>query len=223
MCSLSLIQRGLILFFLAFLLGEFPPALKAAKISGVVELEPAPPQRRMVNRYSDTDMEQLGPPAPVIAVVYLTGDLPEKKSKSDSQPPRMEQIGLQFHPRVLPVQVGDTVAFPNLDNTFHNVFSYSPGKRFDLGRYRKGEGPPTVTFDQPGEVAIFCEVHEHMRATVLVLETAWYTSTDKEGHFTLQGVPPGDYTLHVWVSPRSKTAQEITVGQDGLTGLRLKP
>lgn len=172
-----------------------PSLIQAATLIGEVDLDP-PKQRRGATRYAGS-ASGMGPPAPFVAVVYLTraglsvGPPPEK-------PPVMTQRGLQFYPAVLPVSVGSNVAFPNEDNTYHNVFSYSPEKRFDLGRYAKGEEPPTVTFDQVGEVRIFCEVHEHMRAIVLVLDTPYFTTTDEGGRFTLDEVPPGEYTLNVW-------------------------
>ena len=123
----------------------------------------------------------------------------------------MSQRGLQFYPAVLPVSLGSQVAFPNEDNTYHNVFSYSPEKRFDLGRYAKGEGPPVVTFDQAGTVRVFCEVHEHMRAIVLVVDTPYFTVTDEVGRFELSDIPPGDYTLNVWRLNQPMHTQEVTV------------
>ena len=76
----------------------------------------------------------------------------------------MLQQHFQFLPAVLPVQTGTLVEFPNLDDSYHNVFSYSKAKRFDLGRYRKDEKPPAIVFDKPGAVKLYCEIHEHMRA-----------------------------------------------------------
>lgn len=111
----------------------------------------------------------------------------------------------------MPIQVGSTVRFPNLDDTFHNVFSYSPSKTFDLGRYKREEEPPAVVFDKPGVVQVFCEVHEHMRSTILVLETPYFATTEPDGRFTMTDVEPGKYTLVIWKSPRDQVQKEIEV------------
>lgn len=124
------------------------------------------------------------------------------------------QRGIQFEVSVMPVPKGATVVFPNEDETFHNVFSYSPEKTFDLGRYRKGEEPGSVVFDQPGEIAVFCEIHRHMRSTILVLDTPVFATADDEGKFTLEDVPVGDYELVVWYGPGKTSRQKITVPAD---------
>lgn len=195
---------------LAILISLGPSMLLAGSISGEVDLKPAK-QRRGALRYGG-DLTELGPPAPFLGVVYLT-----QKGLNAGTPPKeplvMSQKGLQFYPAVLPIAAGSKVAFPNEDNTYHNVFSYSPEKRFDLGRYAKGEGPPVVTFDQAGEVRIFCEVHEHMRAVVLVLETPYFTTTGEDGAFTLSDVPPGEYTLNVWRLNRPLHTQSVKVDE----------
>jgi hypothetical protein len=102
------------------------------------------------------------------------------------------------------------VEFPNLDDTYHNIFSFSPPKRFDLGRYRKEERPvPSVLFDTAGLVTLRCDIHEHMRALILVLDTPHYVVTEPDGSFKLTGLPPGRYTLKAWVD--SRTTQETPV------------
>lgn len=102
-----------------------------------------------------------------------------------------------FEPSVLAVPVGTTVEFPNLDPFFHNVFSYSKTKKFDLGRYPKGESQ-SVTFDKPGIVQIFCEIHYSMRAYVHVVTTPYAAVSNEQGEFYIPNVTRGEYTLHVW-------------------------
>ena len=100
--------------------------------------------------------------------------------------------------------------FPNLDDTYHSIFSYSPTKRFDLGRYRPEERPiPSVVFDKPGLVTLRCDIHEHMRGLILVLNSPHFVMTDAEGRFRLRGLPPGQYTLNAWID--SKTTHERPV------------
>src|SRR5207248_2435382 len=106
---------------------------------------------------------------PPQGVVFLEGNF-----APPSVPPvaQLVQKNLAFVSPLLAVQVGTKVEFPNQDDAFHNIFSLSPTKRFDLGRYRPEERPiPSQVFDKPGLVTIRCDIHEHMRAVVLVLDT----------------------------------------------------
>ncbi|MEO5960710.1 MAG: carboxypeptidase regulatory-like domain-containing protein, partial [Opitutaceae bacterium] len=120
---------------------------------------------------------------------------------------QVTQKGLLFSPSLLPVQVGTKVEFPNFDDTYHNIFSYSAPKRFDLGRYRPDEKPvPSQIFDVAGLVTLRCDIHEHMRALILVLDTPHFAVTDAEGQFRLTGLPGGKYVLKAWVN--SKTTHE---------------
>jgi hypothetical protein len=98
----------------------------------------------------------------------------------------------------------------NLDDTYHNIFSFSPAKRSDLGRYRSDEGPvPSQVFDAPGLVTLRCDIHEHMRGLILVLPTPYFTKAEADGHFRLNGLPPGHHTFRAWLD--SKTTLERPV------------
>ncbi len=132
-------------------------------------------------------------------------------SKPKSQPVKqVAQKNLEFVPPLLPVQVNTRVEFPNLDDAYHSIFSYSPAKRFDLGRYRPEERPiPSEIFDRAGLVTLRCDIHEHMRGLILVLNTPYFVMTDPEGRFRLGGLPSGHYTLRAWID--SKTTREKTV------------
>jgi hypothetical protein len=122
----------------------------------------------------------------------------------------MIQKDLAFVPMLLPVQVGTKVEFPNQDDTYHNIFSYSAPKRFDLGRYRADERPvPFQIFDVSGLVTLRCDIHEHMRGLILVVDTPYFVVTGVDGSFRLSGLPPGRYTLKAWLS--SKTTLEHSV------------
>jgi hypothetical protein len=154
---------------------------------------------------------------PPIAVVYLEGSF----SKPPSLPVRqMAQKDLAFVPMLLPVQTGTRVEFPNFDNTYHNIFSYSAAKRFDLGRYRSDERPiPSEVFDVPGLVTLRCDIHEHMRGLILVLDTPYFVLSDTEGNYRLAGLPAGHYTLKAWLD--SKTTREHPVELKGDTTLHV--
>ena len=203
-------------FAILFLLAVGGPSLSAqdATLTGEVDLGPAPRERRATQRYAEIDRAQMGEPSPRVAVVSATPlDRPAPRPDVLS-PAVMWQRGLHFHPRTLPVLVGTTVEFPSADETYHSVFSYSKGNDFDLGRYLPEEEPPTYTFETPGEVRLFCDVHEHMRASILVLETPYFTVTDPDGRFTLAGLPPGRYRIDVWVNPRDKRAVEVNLAAE---------
>lgn len=147
----------------------------------------------------------------MIAVVYLSNSKTATQVKPLESLSSIAQRGLHFYPRTLPITVGSTVAFPNEDDTFHNVFSYSPAKEFDLGRYRKDENPPARTFETPGVVSLFCEVHRHMQANILVLETPYFVSTDGIGQFELSGIEPGEYEATAWISSREQKTLTVQV------------
>jgi len=96
---------------------------------------------------------------------------------------------------VLPV--GSTVSFPNMDPIFHNIFSLSKAKSFDLGSYDKGK-TREVVFPKPGVVDIYCHLHPNMAATIVVTPNRWYTRSDKSGQYRIEDVPPGKYTVVAW-------------------------
>jgi plastocyanin len=110
---------------------------------------------------------------------------------------RIEQTEERFKPHIVPVLRGATVDFPNADVVFHNVFSLSSAKSFDLGRYPKGQAK-SVTFDESGVVQVFCHIHSDMSAIVLVLDNPFFTMPAANGRYVLEDVPPGDYTVVGW-------------------------
>jgi hypothetical protein len=114
-----------------------------------------------------------------------------------------------FTPRVLPVTRGSTVDFPNGDPFFHNVFSLSGAATFDLGRYPQGK-TMSRTLTKAGLVKVYCRIHSHMTATILVLDHPYFTVPDADGSFSLPGVPSGRYTVVGWherVGERTTTVQ----------------
>lgn len=193
-------------------------SLAQAAIEGRVQLPKAHSAPVMNMRYEVVTKGGVIATKPPLAVIYLEGSFPKKKPTVTKQ---MTQKNLTFVPLLLPVQVGTKIEFPNLDDTYHNIFSFSPAKRFDLGRYRSDELPvPSEVFDVPGLVTVRCDIHEHMRALILVLETPYFVTSDPEGGFRLSGVPAGHYTLKAWVS--SKTTFERPVELTSGSTLRVE-
>jgi hypothetical protein len=129
--------------------------------------------------------------------------------------PALSQRGARFVPEFLVVVAGQTVQMPNDDRITHNVFSVSPAKRFDLGHYPQGESR-AVRFDKPGVVDLFCNIHENMHATVVVVPSSFYALADAEGRFTIAKVPPGSYKLVVH-SPDAGTASATVTVSAGAT------
>lgn len=123
-----------------------------------------------------------------------------------------------FHPRLLVVEVGASVEFPNHDLFFHNVFSLFEGKRFDLGLYEAGTSH-IVHFDRPGISYIFCNIHPEMSAVVLALNTPFFGISDEKGDVAIPGVPRGRYVLRVWHERAAPDAlkslsREVTISED---------
>ena len=110
---------------------------------------------------------------------------------------RMMQRDKMFEPHLLVVPAGSIVEFQNRDPWFHNTFSISGNKRFDLGPNRAG-GQKTVRFDRTGVAYVFCNIHPQMAAVVLTVESPYFGVSDKAGHISIGNVPPGAYVLHVW-------------------------
>jgi plastocyanin len=186
-----------------------PPValLASAAVEGRVELPRSRSAPVQAKRYEIVTKGGVLSTQPPVSVVYLDGVSLRRASLPMKD---VTQKDLTFIPAILPIQVGTTVEFPNLDDTYHNIFSYSPAKRFDLGRYRPEERPiPSVVFDKPGLVTLRCDIHEHMRGLILVLNTPYFAMSDNAGHFRLEGLPSGHYTLKAWID--SKTTREKPV------------
>jgi plastocyanin len=182
-------------------------AIAQAIIEGKVEL-PRPSAEQLTTQRCQSSVEAVtGPPDPPMAVVYLEGNFAGVPS-----PPRsaeMAQKNINFDPNLLPIRAGTTVTFPNLDAMYHNVFSYSKTKRFDLGRYRKEEKPGSILFDRPGVVTLHCEVHGTMRGTILVLDSPFFQKTNVNGGYRLRELPAGHCVVKAWLSENDIRSREV--------------
>ena len=132
--------------------------------------------------------------------------------------PRTMQIVIQkdgtFTPHLMPILVGTTIEWPNHDLIYHNVFSMSDPKPFDLGLYKQNESKK-VTFDAPGRVDVFCSIHTKMHCIIWVLENPFYATTDAKGNYVLNNLPAGTYKLKAWHERLPSQAQEVTVPETG--------
>ena len=192
-----------------------PVADERGTIEGTVLLD-LPAARRSTSRYPGSGLvtarQHDVPP-----VVWLSGDLPPAPAMAE-QPIR--QTDGRFVPGALAVTVNSQVGFPNDDSFYHNVFSYS-GPRFDLGRFPAGQSR-RVRLTEPGIVEVFCEVHEFMRATILVTEHDFHAVAGEDGSFRIDRVPAGTYRLHAWHPDVGETSTDVTVTDGRPTSVTLE-
>jgi plastocyanin len=147
-------------------------------------------------------------------VVYL--ETAPRAAFDERDPGRvvMDQRNETFVPHLLAVMVGTVVDFPNSDLTYHNVFSLSRAKRFDLGRYAAGR-TKGVRMDRPGVVRVFCDIHSHMNAFVLVFNHRFFDVTDDDGRFELPALPAGTYSIVGWYEGEARITRSVVVPQGG--------
>ena len=194
--------------------------LGAGEIRGkVVIIRPAPKQskivsRSIIQRYVTKSKPEHKPTEQFDreqsrVVVYIEKVDSDTGSTND-QVATLDQTNEKFIPHALPIVVGTTVRFLNSDDVYHNVFSFSSAKSFDLGRYAKGKYRD-VTFDKPGVVKIYCDIHTQMNAFILVLQNPYFTVPDEDGHFHLSDVPSGTFTIKAWYGRGPRKSQTVIV------------
>jgi plastocyanin len=174
-----------------------PTAQEPAVVRGRVEIGIPVATRRPTAAYPTRSVPgmKLAPESELRhVVVYVRNAPPQHVAPTRAV---IRQSNETFVPRVVAVTVGSEVDFPNDDAIYHNVFSLSRAKNFNLGRYPRGE-TRRVRFDRPGVVKVFCEIHSHMSATVMVFDHTWFAVPDQGGRFELPPVPPGDRQITAW-------------------------
>ena len=144
-------------------------------------------------------------------VVYMD-DLPLSIQVPSSV--TLAQKNVQFAPEILVIPVGTTVSFPNQDAIFHNVFSLSKAKQFDLGYYPAGQ-TRTVKFEKAGVIQVYCHIHRDMNAAILVVPNQWYVQPGKDGAFTLSGIPAGTHYVVVWHKSAGFFRKRVEVPETG--------
>ena len=208
-------MRRLLLVIL-LLVGTWTPAVRTAvdagTIRGVVRLKakvrgnPLP-----TAAYAPRSVERHDPPpTPEIrhVLVYLRGA--PFRGTLPATTREVVQEHEAFVPRIVAVTTGSTVSFPNADPIFHNVFSLSGTGSFDLGRYPRGQSRDRV-FTKPGLVKVYCHIHSHMSASILVLDHPYFSIPEQDGSFTLSNVPAGTYTIVGWHERIGERARVVQV------------
>jgi len=196
-----------------------PHAARNGTIRGRVELR-RPPQP-IERRPNVADLGSAGPrdvPELLRSVVYLESAPRGAFDVQEGGRAVMDQRNETFVPHLLAITTGTTVEFPNSDKFYHNVFSLSKPKRFDLGRYAAGESK-RVVFDKPGIVRVFCEIHSHMNAYILVFSHPYFAVSDDEGRYHIDNVPPGTYNVIAWHEGDAAEPRPATVPDGGAAEL----
>ena len=192
------------------------------RIEGLVTVSSALVSRKPRFRfYDDAGAPPPPPPSNELGnvVIYL-----EATSSSPHPAPvhaTLEQRDERFQPRVLVVPVHSTVDFPNRDDVYHNVFSLSAIRTFDLGRYGRN-GSKSVRIDRAGVVRVFCHIHADMSAAIVVVDGPAYAIPDSTGRYTLGEVPPGDYTLVGWHERSDPVRRTVHIAAGETTRLDLR-
>jgi len=188
---------------------------RSASIRGTVRIESKIQSKSLalnlyLRRGVTPNKKSQSPPSELENVVlYLEGEFTSSFDPPEKNP-QILQADETFVPHVLPVIRGTTVTFPNGDPFFHNVFSLSSAKSFDLGRYPKHQ-VRSIRFDRPGIVKIFCHIHSHMSAVVIVFDHPYFTTANAGGKFRLDNIPPGNYELVAWHERLKPQKQPITL------------
>jgi len=184
----------------------------SATVSGKISAPEGAAQNRLRAKLYNQVVAGQKDPDPRLAVVWLEGVA--APAKVEPKPSVIRQEGLEFRPRALAVTMGSKVDFPNDDDLFHNVFSFSKSNRIELGSYPRGESK-SVVFDKKGLVDLRCEVHRHMRAFIHVFDHPYFAVAAADGAYSIPNVPPGKYTLVVWKEFFDPVRQDVEVKAEG--------
>jgi plastocyanin len=173
------------------------PALSAATLSGHVEI--AEEVNGSLTRLKDQSN----------AVIFVAGfvETPDPARHSE-----LIQKNKSFSERVLPITVGESVAFPNEDPIYHNVWSKSRARSFDLGLYKFPQSKE-VQFPAPGLVTVFCNIHPQMISTILVLPNNKFVVTGPTGEYKVDGIPDGQFPVYAWVEGAAPIRQMVTFSE----------
>jgi plastocyanin len=196
-----------------------PDAARNGSIRGRVEIRRAVPAA--TPRASMTEGSVLKAPDftdRLRSVVYLETAPRAAFEQIDPAHAVMDQRNETFVPHLLAITTGTTVDFPNSDRIYHNVFSLSKTKTFDLGRYAAGRSQ-AVRFDRPGIVRVFCDIHSHMNAFILVFNHRFFDVTDADGRYHIDNIPPGTYNVIAWNEGLASEPRSASVPDGGSTEL----
>jgi plastocyanin len=145
------------------------------------------------------------------AVVYLE-DGPKDNGVTSTT---LDNHDMEFVPRIAALSAGGSVVFTNTDPMVHNVFS-PDGTKFDLGEIAQNTSA-TKRFEVPGSYVILCNLHQNMRAYIVVAPTNYFARSDADGAFAIKNVPPGTYRVTAWTPHQKSVTQVVTVAGPEVT------
>jgi plastocyanin len=190
--------------------GTGSTAQQGASVRGRVEIGIPVSARRPASAYATRAVSQpvLAPVSELRHVVVFLKNAPTLTL--EPKVVEIRQRDENFIPRVVAVPIGSEVRFPNDDPIYHNVFSLSRAQTFNLGRFPRGQSK-AVRLTKPGVVKVFCEIHSHMTATIMVFNHPWFTMVDEDGRFELANVPPGQREITAWHERLGDTTVRLRV------------
>jgi len=195
---------------------DMAPQPKGA-VGGSDEDEPdKKPARGSLTGVMTVDGQPLDGRLGVVMVQPASGKWPKRTAKQRI----IEQRDRMFAPHVMMVPVGSTVSFPNFDPVFHNVFSLSPTKPFDLGIFKNGESRD-VTFEKEGILRIGCNLHANMSAYLVVVAAPHYVVTSPDGKFRFKSLAPGKYKVRAWSERSTEPMTQEIVIKEGANDVAL--
>ena len=190
----------------------------AAVVAGLPAAAAAEPTGRVVGTVKVAEPDRQ-PASPADVIVYVVGFTEPASDKVTT----IAQKGRKFVPDLVAITVGERVEFPNLDPFLHNVFSQSTPRKFDLGSFSRGE-TKEKDFPVPGVVDVYCNIHPEMAATILILPNRRHVVARPDGTFTLEGVPPGDWTVFAYTRRATRPASakvSVKAGADAAVALEI--
>jgi plastocyanin len=200
----------LVFVLIAALCAHLGAQAETGRVVGAVKLTLATGARSTATAYERRSVAPRAKALPEMrSVVIFFTDIPASTDVAAIKT-SISQKDEQFAPHLVAVTAGSTVAFPNEDPFFHNVFSLSRGATFDLGRYPSGATRSKV-FTQPGIVKVFCHIHSHMSAVVRVFDHPWFTIPAEAGTFAIERVPPGEHQLVAWHERIGEQREKVTI------------
>jgi len=197
------------------------PEARAAVLRGTLTVPPAPATEHHMNAYPGRANAMTSHPMAargavndaVLWIERIPAATDSALAQVSSARPKLAQLEQRFTPRVVSVAAGGKVDFPNQDPIYHNVFSVSSTRRFDLGKFSKGQSR-SVTFPKAGLVNVYCDIHSDMAAFIVVTPNHSFTQPDAEGSYSLPDLPTGKYTLHVWHPDFGTFEREVDLSGD---------
>ena len=197
-----------------FLINTLPVYAGDIKGKVVIKNPVSPKIKRGLSAFYTKPSEIADDSQQEIEVVVYLKEFPGAPEPVPAHGAQLLQKGKKFVPHILAIPAGTTVDFPNMDDIYHNVFSLSKSNSFSLGKYAAGKSQ-SRTFNRPGVVEVFCEIHSDMHAFILVLPNNFFAKTDADGNFVLKDVPPGTYTLVAWHETLPQQERTVIVPAEG--------